>query len=92
MLLPNKPICKLKKNRRDGTSLIFIQHCFNSERTTILNTEIAIPPIYWNRRSLRISSELPTVFGKPEELNQNLQQMIRLAKDIVSFTTKKDQG
>lgn len=89
MLLPIKPICKTDKIRRDGTSLIFIQYCFNSEKRTVVNSEIAIPPEYWNRRRLRISSDLPMQFGDAEELNEKLQKMIRIAQDIVSFAAKK---
>ena len=90
MLLPIKPVCKRNKARRDGTSLIFIQYCFNSEKRTLLNTEIAIPPAYWNRRSLRVSSDTPSVFGRADELNQKLQDMIRLAQDIASFAIKNN--
>src|SRR3569833_1180308 len=43
MLLPIKPICQRKDMRKDGTSLIFIQYCCNSDNRTLLNTEIAIP-------------------------------------------------
>ena len=42
MLLPIKPICSASKIRRDGTSLIFIQYCLNTENKTLLNTEIGI--------------------------------------------------
>jgi len=48
MLLPLKPICEAKKARRDGTSIIYIQYCYSSEKRTNLNTEIAIPANYWN--------------------------------------------
>jgi site-specific recombinase XerD len=89
MLLPIKPICKAEKIRRDGTSLIFIQYCFNSEKRTVVNSEIAIPPEYWNRRKLGISSDLPKQFGNAEELNEKLEKMIRIAQDIIFFAAKK---
>jgi integrase len=88
MLLPIKPICKRNKIRRDGTSLIFIQYCYTADKRTLLSTGIAIPPIYWNRKSLRISNDLPLVFGKADELNDELQKLIRIAEDIVSFAMK----
>jgi hypothetical protein len=44
MLLPIKPICERKDISRDGTSLVYIQYCYSSEKRTLLNTEIAIPP------------------------------------------------
>jgi integrase len=89
MLLPIKPICKRNKVRRDGTSLIFIQYCFNSEKRTLLNTEIGIPPAYWNRKRLRISADLPALYGSPDELNQLLQSMMRVAQDIAAFAFKR---
>ncbi len=89
MLLPIKPICKKAKMRRDGTSLITIQYCFTSDKRTELSTGIAIPPAFWNRRSLRISSDLPSVFGIASHLNQEVQRMIRLAEDIIAFAIQK---
>jgi hypothetical protein len=89
MLLPIKLICKKEKIRRDGTSLVFIQYCFNSEKRTVLNTQLAIPPTYWNRKRQCITADLPLIFGKAEDLNGQLKSMVRLAEDIVSFAGKK---
>lgn len=85
MLLPIKPICNAAKVRRDGTSLIFIQYCFNSDNKTLLNTEIAIPPNYWHKKLNRIAEDLPDQYGKAGDLNKELQRQIRLAEDIISF-------
>ncbi len=82
MLLPIKPICSASKMRRDGTSLIFIQYCESAENKTLLNTAIAIPPNYWNKKPNRISDTLPKGFGKADELNKELQRQIRL---LISF-------
>jgi len=71
--------------RRDGTSLIFIQYCESAENKTLLNTEIAIPPNYWNRKLKRISDNLPIGHGKTDELNKDLQRQVRLAEDIISY-------
>ena len=84
MLLPIKPICSAAKSRRDGTSLIFIQYCFSSENKTLLNTEIAVPSCYWHKKLNRITDDLPSQYGRANELNKELQRQIRLAEDIIS--------
>ena len=89
MLLPIKPICSASKMRRDGTSLIFIQYCESAENKTLLNTEIAIAPNYWNKKLMRISDALPKGFGKSDELNKELQRQMRLAEDIISYALTK---
>lgn len=35
---------------------------------------------------MRISSDLPPIFGDPNQMNWRLQKMIRVAKDIVQFS------
>ena len=88
MLLAIKPICPKNKVRRDGTSIIFIQYCSREGKATLLNTEIAIPPNYWNRKYLRISSELPKNYGSAEELNGHLADLLRITEDIVFHAAK----
>jgi hypothetical protein len=88
MLLPIKPICDRKDMRRDGTSLIYLQYCYSSEKRTLLNTEISIPPLFWNKKRLCISENLPELYGDVEHLNSELDRMIRLAQDLVSFAVK----
>jgi len=95
MLLPIKPICERKDMRRDGTSLIYIQYCYSAEKRTLLNTEIAIPPLYWNKKRLGISNDLPEIYGNALHLNEEINRMIRLAQDLVSFALKnkiEDRG
>ncbi|HEX8334922.1 MAG TPA: phage integrase SAM-like domain-containing protein [Segetibacter sp.] len=88
MLLPIKPICERKFTRRDGTSLIYIQYCYSSEKRTLLNTEIAIPHNFWNKKRLCITDNLPASFGDVEHLNNEIDRMIRVVQDIVSYATK----
>ena len=88
MLLPIKPICDRKFVRRDGTSLIYIQYCYSSQNRTLLNTEIAIPPNFWNKKRLCITDNLPESIGNVEHLNRELDRMIRIVQDIVSFALK----
>lgn len=89
MMLPIKPVCKKEFVRRDGTSLIFIQYCHSINKRTLLNSGIAIPPAYWNRKRLRIDEGLPAVYGSADELNQKLQGAIRAAQDILNFALKE---
>jgi hypothetical protein len=53
-----------------------------------LNTEIAIPPNFWNKKRLCITDNLPSSFGDMEHLNNELDRMIRLVQDIVSYAAK----
>lgn len=89
MLLPLKAICNRKKVRQDGRCVIFIQYCYSSEHRTLLNTEIAIPPDYWNKKRRCISPDLPASFGNSEELNEELIRLFRLAQDLITLAEKK---
>ena len=88
MFLPIKPICD-RRPRRNGTCLISIQYCYSSDKRTLLFTGLSVPPCYWNRKLMRISSDLPSEFGKADQMNRQLQQMLRVAEDIVSFSLQQ---
>jgi hypothetical protein len=47
---PLKPICRSKKPRANGTAFIYFPFYHDGEHKVLLNTEIAIPPEYWNNR------------------------------------------
>ncbi|TWF39587.1 phage integrase family protein [Chitinophaga polysaccharea] len=87
MLLPIKLICPKGKMRKDGTCIVFIQYC--GDKTILLNTEIAIPPKYWNRKFHRITADLPTTYGAADDLNSQLAALLRKASDIISHAVKK---
>jgi site-specific recombinase XerD len=89
MLLPIKPICKKALIRRDGTSIVFIQYCHSLEKRTLLNSGIAIPPNFWNLKRLRINADLPECYGNADNLNEQLQDSIRIAEDILNYALKK---
>ena len=89
MLLPIKPICKKALIRRDGTSIVFIQYCHSLEKRTLLNSGIAIPPNFWNLKRLRINADLPECYGNADSLNEQLQDSIRIAEDILNYALKK---
>lgn len=89
-MAPLKPICERKNMRKDGTSIIFIQYCYSPEHRTNLNTEIAIPPAFWNKKRQSISPDLPPIYGDAKHLNNEVKRMLRLAEDLVDFATKKN--
>jgi len=90
MLLPIKTICNPKFARRDGTTNIFIQYCYSSTHRTLLNTEIAIPASFWNKRKDCISEQLPSQFGSPVDLNQKLTDQLRQVEDLVTFAKNNE--
>lgn len=87
MLLPIKPICSANKTLRDGTSTIFLQYCFSANNRTLLNTDIRIPPNYWNSKRRCVSSKLPKNFGSSQRLNEEIIRLTRIAEDLVTFAT-----
>jgi hypothetical protein len=88
-MLPLKLICERKFIRRNGTTLIYIQYCFSAEKRTLLNTEIAIPPQYWNKKKQCITKDLPKSFGEVETLTEDLTKMFRLVEDLILFAQKR---
>lgn len=89
MNLPVKPVCKTGKIRKDGSASIGIQYCFTSEKRALLDSGLAIPPKYWNKRRECISDNLPEIYGSPSELNQRLNHELRKAEDIISLAFKR---
>jgi len=89
-MLPIKLICRTKKTRRDGTSIIFLQYCFSPTNRTLLNRGIAMPINYWNKKLSRICEKLPFEFGDYEKLNFELGRQKRIAEDLISHASKKE--
>lgn len=90
MILPIKPICKKEWVRRDGTSKIFLQYCRNSEERVLVDTGLAIPPEYWNRKNNRICTTLPENFGNANDLENLLIQKMRRAEDLINYAISKN--
>jgi hypothetical protein len=65
MKLPIIAVCKAAKTRKDGTAVVSIQYCFNSEERAEPGAGIAIPPKFWNRKRKCVSSSLPDSQGAP---------------------------
>jgi integrase len=89
MRQPIKLIVKKGKLRSDGTRLISVQYCHNQYRRAVVGTGIAIPPKYWNKKTGRISTDLPAEFGNVEELETVLTAKLRKAEDMVNTAKKK---
>jgi hypothetical protein len=92
MRQPIKLVIKKSKIRQDGMCLIYVQYCHNSKRRALVGTDIAIPPNYWNRRTGRISENLPSHHGIVEELETRLSEKLRKAEDMVSHAIKNKKG
>ena len=90
MRLPIKPLCEQKRVRRDGTSIIFLQYCYDAEHKTFLSTGIAIPSGFWNRQQLCVKETLPPAYGNFEKINDDLDRQLKLAGDLIKLA--KSQG
>ncbi len=88
MVLPIKPICRQNKLRRDGTSLVFLQYCYNATQRTLLNTGLAVPIEYWDKKQRCVSQKLPARFGDHQQLNEELRRHLRIAEDLVTHAVK----
>ncbi|MBS1668945.1 MAG: site-specific integrase [Bacteroidetes bacterium] len=86
---PIKLIIKKGAVRKDGTAVVFIQYCHNAEQRILLNSGIAIPPQYWNKKTGRITGTLPISYGEAEKLQSELTSKLRKAEDMVTNALKK---
>lgn len=89
MLLPIKAIIN-PKPRKDGKNLIFFQYCYSSTNRVLLNTEIAVPKIHWNKKRQSISKSLPAEYGNAETLNSDLRRMLKTIETIVEHGIRND--
>ncbi len=86
---PIKLIIKKGAIRKDGTSLIFLQYCHSAEQRVLLSTDIRIPPNYWNKKTERITENLPSQYGNVNELQISLTEKLRKVEDMVEYGIKK---
>ncbi len=87
-MLAVNPILKKGKLRKDGTHLIYIQYCYDSDKRILLGTDIIIPIKFWDKRSLTISESLPLCYGDSIELNEQIRNLVRKTEDLVDFGVK----
>jgi hypothetical protein len=86
---PVKLIQKKGAVRKDGTSIIFIQYCYSSDERILLDSGIAIPPNFWNKKTSGISEKLPKQYGDVKTLQNTLTQQMRKAEDMVTYALQK---
>jgi Arm DNA-binding domain len=89
MRLPIKPLCEQKRVRSDGTSMIFLQYCYDAEHKSFLSTEIPIPPEFWNRQQLCVKETLPPDYGNFEKINDDIDRQLNLAGDLTNLAKGK---
>lgn len=85
MRQPIKLIIKNGDIRKDGTSLIYVQYCFSSQKRVLLSTNISIPADYWNKKAGSILTSLPSQFGDLKSLEADLREQLRRAEQIVDY-------
>jgi integrase len=89
MSLPLKLIIdETRVSKKTGLCTIYIQYCATSTRRTNLDTEIAIPPLFWNKEACCIRRNLPQEFGQVSQLMDELERQIEVAKELVKYINK----
>src|SRR5258708_4876782 len=89
MRQPIKLIVKKGKLLTSGTRPIAIQYCHSVTKRAVVNTGYYIPPAFWNKKSGRISPDLPSQFGYVDQIEEALTLKLRKAEDMVKFAKKK---
>src|SRR6185312_5398610 len=85
MKIPIKPLCEEKRVREDGTAVLYFQWFHDGVHRIFLNTAIAIPPKFWNKKTEAVMDTLPTSFGSPTKLNEEIDRQLTLAKDLIKL-------
>ena len=89
MRQPIKLIVRKGKVRNDGTALISLQYCYSAEQRVVLSTGIGIPLQFWNRKTRKISKDLPPAYGNVEQLEISISEKLRKAEDMVTYALKQ---
>ncbi|HTM98487.1 MAG TPA: site-specific integrase [Pedobacter sp.] len=89
MRQPIKLIVRKGKVRNDGTALISLQYCYSAEQRVVLSTGIGIPLQFWNRKTGRISKDLPSTYGDVQQLEAAITEKLRKAEDMVTYALKQ---
>ena len=89
MRQPIKLIVRKGKVRNDGTVLISLQYCYSAEQRVVLSTGIGIPLQLWNRKTGRISKDLPDYYGNVQQLETGITEKLRKAEDMITYAIKQ---
>ena|SRR6185437_5190761 len=90
MRIPIKALCEGKRKRNDGKALIYLQYFYDGEHRVFLNTQLAIPPEFWDRKRQCVKENMPAIFGHPSSINKEVSRQLRLATDLAVYA--KDQA
>lgn len=86
---PIKLIVRRAKVGKNGTTPISLQYCFSADKRVVLSTGINIPFHYWNKKTGRLSKDMPQDYGNVQELENNLTERLRKAEDMVTYALKQ---
>jgi integrase len=89
MRQPIKLIVKKGKMLTNGTRPISVQYCHSVTKRAVVKTGYYIPPTFWNKKSRRIHSDLPPVYGDVALMEEALTLILRKAEDMVKFAKQK---
>ena len=89
MRQPIRLIVRKGKVRNNGTALISLQYCYSAEQRVVLSTGIGIPLQFWNRKTRKISKDLPPAYGNVEQLEINISEKLRKAEDMITYALKQ---
>jgi integrase len=92
MRIPIKALCEGKRLKSDGTAWIYLQYFHDGVHRVFLNTELAIPPMHWDKQCQYIKESLPSEFGNHETLNDEINRQLRLASDLILLAKKQGIG
>ncbi len=90
MRQPIKLIVRKGKVRNDGTALISLQYCYSAEKRVLLSTGIGIPIQFWNKKTGRISKDLPIAYGNVQQFETTITEKLRKAEDMVTYALKRE--
>jgi hypothetical protein len=86
---PIKLIVRRAKVGKNGTTPISLQYCFSAEKRVVINTRISTPFQFWNKKTGRLSKDLPSSYGDVPELENNLTEKLRKAEDMITYALKQ---
>jgi len=83
------PICEAKRCREDGTTFVYFPFYHDGDHKVFLNTQIAIPPEYWNKRTRSVKENLPSNHGDPQKLNDEIERLEKLACEFIKLARQQ---
>ena len=83
-----KLIIRIGWPNKHGLHTIFLQYCYNSIKRVLISTNIAVPGVYWDQERCCILPSLPARYGEAENLQKQLEDMLRKAERIVLYAIK----